>query len=197
MAGNMKPKKNSGNNMSFEWDRRAIKEKGLRKVMSIGAPLDQLEARSKKEIKNITNIIKNLDVRTILDYGCGIGRLTGSLSKKWDIIGADISREMLKIAKKTYPDVQFLPIEKIQGIFDLVLTYTVLQHIPDSEIDKVLQNIQKFSGKYVLFVESLGKRYQGHIYLRPLEKYILPGFTLIQTIIYGAHTIILEKRKGF
>ena len=57
-----------------------------------------------KEIKaqGITNDI-------VLDLACGTGTLTGLLKEKgYDMIGADVSAEMLFVAKEKHPDILFL-----------------------------------------------------------------------------------------
>ena len=45
----------------------------------------------------------------VLDLACGTGTLTGLLQKKgFDMIGADVSAEMLFVAKQKHPDILFL-----------------------------------------------------------------------------------------
>ena len=54
-----------------------------------------------KEQKIVNNIV--------LDLACGTGTLTGLLKQKgFDMIGADLSMEMLHVAKEKYPDILFL-----------------------------------------------------------------------------------------
>ena len=49
----------------------------------------------------LTEIIKNnnLVAKTVLEYGCGSGNLTLPLSKKFNIVGVDLSDEMLSLAE--------------------------------------------------------------------------------------------------
>jgi len=54
---------------------------------------------TRKEIKNLTEILKK---GRILDAGCGTGRHAVALAKlDFDVVGIDISQEMLKIARNT------------------------------------------------------------------------------------------------
>lgn len=106
---------------------------------------------------------------TILDFGCGVGRILKQVSKRSETCyGADISPNMLKYAKE-YVDndsVQFLlcdpKIPAESDMFDLVYTFHVLQHIPTrgdlinalSEIRRIL----KPSGRAVLhFIKKISE----------------------------------------
>ena len=57
-----------------------------------------------KEIKNISN-----DESKILDIGCGTGYNVNKLhNQNYDIIGLDSSEHMIAVAKKKYPDAEFI-----------------------------------------------------------------------------------------
>lgn len=87
----------------------------------------------------------------ILDAGCGTGRYIGLLKKKCKkIIGLDFSPEMLDIAKKRYPDVEFynkdltkrLPFKN--NTFDKIVSSLVFPHFkkingPLKELHRVLK----------------------------------------------------------
>lgn len=87
----------------------------------------------------------------ILEIGCGIGGLTNYfVEKKNNIIGIDINEEWLEKSKEIYTN---LPIQKMSGDdlefednkFDVVLSFDLLEHIPDtdkhlSEVKRVLKN---------------------------------------------------------
>ena len=79
----------------------------------------------------------------VLDVGCGDGKITAALAKKisnGSIIGVDISVSMIDFAKKTfpqndYPNLQFF-VQDAQKLdykedFDLIVSFTALQWIPD------------------------------------------------------------------
>lgn len=78
-----------------------------------------------------------------VEIGCGMGRICLALSERFDrVVGFDISAEMLRSARDLVPaeSVDFrltegasLP-ELADGSTDLVLTFTVFQHIPSLEV---------------------------------------------------------------
>ncbi|MBK6765404.1 MAG: class I SAM-dependent methyltransferase [bacterium] len=49
-----------------------------------------------------------IPVRAILNLGCGAGHHDKSLKMKFDVTGADISDEMLKLARELNPDVSYV-----------------------------------------------------------------------------------------
>src|SRR3954470_2787775 len=78
-----------------------------------------------------------------LEIGCGMGRICLALSERFDqVVGYDISTEMLRKARELVPDerVDFrltdgasLP-GAADASVDLVLTFTVFQHIPSADV---------------------------------------------------------------
>jgi len=77
-------------------------------------------------------------VKSILDVGCGTGRLVEFLNKNgYEACGCDISEEVLKIAQKLNPNkikkgqAQKLPYPK--NLFDMVTAISVLEHLTKNE----------------------------------------------------------------
>ncbi len=67
-------------------------------------PYEDMANLIEKEIKE-QKIANNI----VLDLACGTGTLTGLLKQKgFDMIGADLSMEMLHVAKEKHPDILFL-----------------------------------------------------------------------------------------
>lgn len=89
----------------------------------------------RQDVEFIASHLSNIDaIESVLDFGCGVGRLSIALAAKFrNIVGVDISPGMLAEAIKNANDfgianVRFvtdLPNEK----FDLVVSYIVFQHI--------------------------------------------------------------------
>jgi SAM-dependent methyltransferase len=85
---------------------------------------------------------------TALDFGCGPGRLTSALSKRFaKCYGVDISPSMLAIARQhvkaefvehSQPNLRIFP----NNSFDFICTFFVLQHQPSREI--ALEYIREF-----------------------------------------------------
>jgi cyclopropane fatty-acyl-phospholipid synthase-like methyltransferase len=64
----------------------------------------------KKESDQIARLIKKhakIKVRTLLDMGCGGGKNASFLKKHFKLTGIDISRQMLKNARKLNPECKF------------------------------------------------------------------------------------------
>lgn len=76
-----------------------------------------------------------------LDLGCGDGRFTKELSIRFpNVVGVDYSKQMLKIAKKSCPDVKFILYDLEQSFpelnikFDLIVCKLLLMYIKNIEI---------------------------------------------------------------
>ncbi|MDH3611074.1 MAG: class I SAM-dependent methyltransferase [Nitrosopumilus sp.] len=102
------------------------------------------------EIERLFTIINKLgnpkNYHRALDFGCGVGRLTRALSKKFEeSIGVDISSKMISLANEmnsSYVNCKFQLNENSNlkifenDYFDLIYSIIVLQHISDPEITK-------------------------------------------------------------
>jgi ubiquinone/menaquinone biosynthesis C-methylase UbiE len=87
----------------------------------------------------------------VLDYGCGVGRLVISFAKNAkEVIGIDVSHGMLKEAtencKKFGADsVRLLHVDDMGSLtnasFDFVHSSLVLQHIPTTRGERILQKL--------------------------------------------------------
>ena len=81
-------------------------------------------------------LVQKLDaVRTICDLGCGNGHIAGRLaSLGYDVTGIDASRSGIDIARRTYPNVNFIEALIDRNLtesetFDLVLSSDVIEHM--------------------------------------------------------------------
>lgn len=132
--------------------------------------------------------LKQFEIRKtdkILELGCGDGlniKILRSLGINY-IIGIDISKFLLKLAKKNNPNVKFilasaenLPFKDNQ--FDIILADSVLYHLIDSaQSFSEIKRILKKGGK-ICFIEahqSVLRRILDIITLSPLAKF-LPFF---------------------
>lgn len=80
-------------------------------------------------------------VSRILEFGCGIGRNIPFIREVFPnsyIVGSDISRASLDIARQSQPEVMFIAEEDISeiGQFDLIFVAGVYHHIPVGERGK-------------------------------------------------------------
>lgn len=108
-----------------------------------------------KDIDKDANIwIKDLAIpdgtETILEIGCGIGRLLKPLSEKYICYGIDASKDMVEHAQKYAPKAKIIlcngkgAIDFPPNLFNLVFSLIVFQHIEDM---KVIKNFIKNSFK--------------------------------------------------
>lgn len=96
-------------------------------------------------------ILSNLPkgATTILDYGCGIGRLAKEILKqnpKVTIIGVDASEDELALAKEYVNDSRFIPMkpEALNQKVDMVYCIYVLQHVPAIELRHAIERMHYF-----------------------------------------------------
>jgi len=123
------------------------------------------------------------DGNTVVDYGCGVGRITRALAERYHlhILSVDRSPEMLRHARRYLPrwcleqgtvelllDTALLQRQpSLQGTIDSLLMIEMLQHIPEPEIDEVLPRLLlllKPQGRlFVLGHETLDVDRQGRL----------------------------------
>ena len=135
------PWKEEGDFVTFEWD-------GFVDAPSPPA----LFARHHYEIARIRQVLANKNIQRSLEFGCGYGRLSptfASMSERHT--GIDINAEALSAARVAYPDLDFQQSSGSElafpdDTFDLVATWTVLQHVRPERIDGVLSEIKRVLG---------------------------------------------------
>lgn len=118
-------------------------------------------------IKEINEFASSFDKEDkILDLGCGSGYITNYLVEKGlNATGIDFSSEMIKIAKKKYPKLNFLLDDflNIEKHFDensidgLIAIYS-LYFIPKEQFEEMLKSLSKVlkNGGLFLFVTQIG-----------------------------------------
>lgn len=92
--------------------------------------------------KEIGHLIKEVDAKTVLDYGCGRGEAYRSPHKihhKWG----------LRRSQVTLYDPAFHHAPPPVGQFDLVVCSDVLEHIPEDEVDAFIARLFGFAKKAV------------------------------------------------
>ena len=104
------------------------------------------------ERAELTTMSVPTDVRTILEVGSGDGLIIDELRKAgYDPVALDLSYNALghiNTMKRVQGQASQLPFSP--NCFDLVLCCELLEHIPDSIFQKVLNEIGNIAGKYII-----------------------------------------------
>jgi SAM-dependent methyltransferase len=103
------------------WDLQAFLSTGEAEVEHLLATAAELGRPARRE--------------RVLDFGCGVGRLTRALARRFDeTVGIDVSERMLEQARQLNADTAQLSFVNGDGPpagrFDLVVANLVLQHLP-------------------------------------------------------------------
>ncbi|MFW5945651.1 MAG: class I SAM-dependent DNA methyltransferase [Candidatus Natronoplasma sp.] len=118
----------------------------------------------------------------IIDLGCGDGRDTDYLRRKGaDVVGIDLSKEMIKLARKKYPECGFLCSDMRDTVFPDDTFHgawasTSLTNIPKSELSSVENEIYRILEKGSIFCFSF-KVGEGEGF----EESIVEGFETYQS----------------
>jgi SAM-dependent methyltransferase len=115
------------------------------------------------EVMHLRRCLDAIDERGIsprrsLEIGCGFGRLSPYIAERVEQHTAiDINEWAVGEARRFYPNISFhtgsateLPFA--DGSFDLVLTWTVLQHIPNNLVAKALAEINRVAASRSMLV---------------------------------------------
>lgn len=121
----------------------------------------------KSDEKYIDQFLQSLEGKNVLDAGCGNGRDCKYINQKgFKVKGIDLSKEMLVIAKKMVPKVDFevMDITNItysDNSYDGIISNCSFFHIPVEELPKTLNSFSKIlkpNGKLLLILqEGLGE----------------------------------------
>jgi SAM-dependent methyltransferase len=99
------------------------------------------------------------DVDSILDLGCGDGRITNQLANIYpQVIGLDMSRAALRYVDtyKVFASVTSLPF-KCNAV-DLVLTTELLEHLPAPDYLAAIKEIKRLASKWILLGVPLNEQ---------------------------------------
>jgi len=117
---------------------------------------------TKKQEKTISSLLKKINVNSILEIGCGYGRLTKILDstlRPQSYNAIDLSEELITIAKKNISNVRFqctsIQDFKTKEKFDLVFCGVMLMMINEKEIKTVLQKLISLSSKKIITIDPI------------------------------------------
>ena len=129
---------------------------------------DKKQEASNAQIDHLLSLLKIKNGDHILDVACGTGNITGKLQKlsNADVLGIDISEEMIKIAVEKYKDnpsisfkvTNFLE-EDYHNAFDYIVIYNAYPHFVNIPllIEALKRNL-KPKGKFAI-LHSLSREH--------------------------------------
>ncbi|MHA1220744.1 MAG: class I SAM-dependent methyltransferase [Candidatus Heimdallarchaeota archaeon] len=125
-------------------DEKKLVREGYDKIAS------EYQTRRNEELEEFTFLPEFASMipqgEKVLDAGCGGGLpFTRYLSESFDVIGIDISDEMIKLAIKNVPDAEFFRIDMTKlgfpnNYFSGILAYYSIIHVPREEQHRLFTN---------------------------------------------------------
>jgi SAM-dependent methyltransferase len=115
-----------------------------------------------REVMLLEKTLDGLKVERSLELGCGYGRLTPWIKEHSEQhFAVEPEESLLKDAKTLNPQVKFhnakaqkLPFA--EEFFDLIVTWTVLQHIPPNELAEAIKELKRVAKKQGVFIITEG-----------------------------------------
>jgi len=122
----------------------------------------RVEATEKQE-KKLIDFLNQLTFETVLEFGCGFGRISKLLLDNFPIkeyYAFDLSPHQINNARKLckkFPNISF-EVNKIQDFksdkkFDLVIGAEVLMHVLPTEIDNVVNKLAGFAKYHIVNID--------------------------------------------
>lgn len=138
-------------------------------------------ATGEREISEILSRQRPQHTEAVLDFGCGVGRLTRALARRFDrCVGIDISPRMIELARTLNADVErcVFMVNDADSLemfdseeFDFVYSNIVLQHLPTRRsIAKVIAEFMRVVRASGLVVFQLPARIAPLHRLQPRAK---------------------------
>lgn len=128
--------------------------------MSVYSNNDMKNIRSNDSWYKITSFVP--EGATVLDVGCSSGNLGKALKvmKKTKVIGIDIDKDDIKLAKKVLDDALVIDLEKDAldklGSFDVIIMADVIEHLVDPvTVLKKLKKVLKKDGRFIFSVPNM------------------------------------------
>lgn len=137
----------------------------------------------------LKELIKDPDIKNVLDFGCGYGRLCHAFDPD-SYLGVDLNPHAIDAARKSCPEYTFKEIN-LDSTFDktdLILAYTVFLHLDDDILSEILGRLRKSCSKTLIVGEILGREWRRPglppVFNRDLSDYQILlsrcGFTFIE-----------------
>jgi ubiquinone/menaquinone biosynthesis C-methylase UbiE len=100
------------------------------------------------------------DGARVLDLGCGDGTKTRRLTEHFEVLGVDVSREQLRLARTSAPEVTFVEadfseLDFAADTFDAVTAFYSIMHVPRDRHLELFGKVLRWLKPGGLFLASL------------------------------------------
>ena len=155
-------------------------------------------------IKIIKEILKKINSKELLDFGCGDGKLIYELkNSKIKLTGIDTSKKAIGFAKAFSPRIEFVSKDINEytpsSKFDTITSIEVLEHINPSELKNIItiiHNLLKKNGHFIITVPSdnipTSKKHYQHFNINSMKKELNEKFKILETIGHYKKSRIYE-----
>jgi SAM-dependent methyltransferase len=115
--------------------------------------------------KYLRNLKTKLRCNTIVDFGCGYGRLFEVFKDvPMNYFGIDLNPGAINEARKRYPQFRnrFVEVDIVSSYAkaDMFLAFTVFLHLDDDTLVDIAQRIYGSCTKYLVVIETLGREWR-------------------------------------
>ena len=159
-------------------------------------PSDEaFEASGQADAARIKDLAPSRD-STLLEFGCGVGRVMRYLTEYRRVYGVDVSEQMLAFARRRVPggNVDFLRVEGLrlplpQASIDFLYSLFVLQHIDRKDVRDLIREFRRVvrpGGLLYLQFPEEGDGEEG----RMTRPYTLDD---VRELLRGFHLVSLER----
>jgi 2-polyprenyl-3-methyl-5-hydroxy-6-metoxy-1,4-benzoquinol methylase len=121
------------------------------------------------EIESLCKIFGNSPIQAILDWGCGVGRVTRHLPDYFPgakITGADVNPSCIQWLQNYIQGIEWIQssnvpfVETVSGQYDLIIALSVLTHLPANEQANWLNKLHSLlNAQGLVWLSTHGKTY--------------------------------------
>jgi ubiquinone/menaquinone biosynthesis C-methylase UbiE len=180
--------------MKEYWDKRYAAQ-GLKTVGHISFNEREFDVVTERSVRLLWASAKGILSGRVLDLGCGWGRMSRELvGMGCEVHGLDVADLAIEKAREIVPSGTFglfdgKTIPYPDGHFNGVLTWTVLQHVPDRDLGILSQEIMRVlapSGTLLCYENITPAPSASHIWFRSQDQY----HRLFEPLVFEASTAI-------
>lgn len=111
---------------------------------------EALKAEDLREKATLIHSLIPVDVKTVLDVGCGNGAITNYLADYYSVTGLDRSEKALEFVKTNKILASADAIPSKDNVFDLVFSSELLEHLEEEVLQNAVKEIKRVSKSYIL-----------------------------------------------